>query len=236
MEKRKGVRKTPLVARLSRDLTARRLWLSMNMPVLPCREDGAGRFGHQPSSRWRTGCPRPPEISPRPCNTLPSIASSVGLSSISRGRARQVMSRNAPDCPDTELARPRRSRQGPSDFRERLSTRQDRGATRPHGRGASASRHNLTYLAGSPISVDEAGNGGYGQGSACGVPRQSSTLLLGETVETPACADTADRSASFEARSGPPPYPTERWRASVELTAHFSWRGRRTGTNAFLNT
>ena len=33
------------------------------------------------------------------------------------------------------------------------------------------------------------------------VPRQSSTLLLGEAVET---------SASFEARTAPPPYPTLR--------------------------
>ena len=67
------------------------------------------------------------------------------------GPARQVMSRNEPDCPDTELAHPRRSRQGPSDFGGRVSTRQDHGATRPHGMGASAPRHNLTYLATSPI-------------------------------------------------------------------------------------
>jgi hypothetical protein len=66
---------------------------------------------------------------------------------MSRSPARQVMSRNAPDCPDTELARHHQSRQGPSDFGERLSPRQDCGATRPHGMGASASPYNLTYLA-----------------------------------------------------------------------------------------
>jgi hypothetical protein len=64
---------------------------------------------------------------------------------------RQVRSRNAPDCPDTELALSHRSRQGPSDFGERLSPRQDCGTTRLHGMGTSASRYNWTYLATSPM-------------------------------------------------------------------------------------
>jgi hypothetical protein len=50
-----------------------------------------------------------------------------------------------------------------------------------------------------PLNGHEAGNGGHSQGDTCGAPRQSSTLLLGEAVET---------SASFEARSAPLPYPT----------------------------
>ena len=50
-----------------------------------------------------------------------------------------------------------------------------------------------------PLNGHEAGNGGHSQGDTCGAPRQSSTLLLREAVET---------SASFEARSVPPPFPT----------------------------